>query len=120
MFVLHALTSDTRFRDSLTYVEATIQTFQRDTRSSPITPFPLDLGIDEISVTIDEHSDAYTVGYKAAPLKVMNPYARTNTMNAPVIRALGHRDNKRSPQKKSTRIYNNKKESGSGERNTHT
>ena len=120
MFVLHALTSDTRFRDSLTYVEATIQTFQRDTRSSPITPFPLDLEIDEIAVTIDEHSDVYTLGDKTAPLKVMNPYARTDTMDAPVIRALGHRDNKCSPQTKSTYTYNDKKEDRSGDRNTQT
>jgi len=51
MFVLQALTGDARFKEGLTYVEATIQAYQRDTRISPDTPFPLELEIDEIAVT---------------------------------------------------------------------
>ena len=86
MFILHALTVDTRFKEGLVYVEATIQAYQRDTRIIPTTPSPLDLGINEISVTIDERSDAYKVRDKAAALRVLNSYARVlDTVDTPSI-----------------------------------
>ena len=75
MFVLNALTSDKRFRDGLVYVEATIQAYQRDSRVSGDTPFPLDLEIDEIAVTIDKRSEDYLVGDKITTPRVINPYA---------------------------------------------
>ena len=71
-------------------------------------PFPLDLEINEIAVTIDERSDAYTVRYKSAPPRVTNPYARDSkisTVNTPLttsIRAMRRRDQTRSNLQKKT------------------
>ena len=75
MFILHALKVDTCFKEGLVYVEATIQAYQRDTIITPTTLFPLDLEIDEITVTIDERYDAYTVGDKAAAPCALNQYS---------------------------------------------
>ena len=80
MFILHAITVDTRFKEGLVYVEVTIQAYQLDTRITPTTPSPLDLEIDKIAVTIDEISKANTVGDKAAAPCVLNPYARLMDM----------------------------------------
>ena len=44
------------------YVENSLMAYQRDVITNPTVAFPLDLELDEISVTIDERSDAYTVG----------------------------------------------------------
>ena len=38
--------------------------------------FPIDLEIDEITVTISKHSDNYTPGKKLVLPKIANPYAR--------------------------------------------
>ena len=62
----------------MTYAEATIQAFQRDSRVSSTTPFTLDLEIDEIAVTINERSNDYEVGGKHISTRVINPYAKTN------------------------------------------
>ena len=51
MFVIKALSVDSRFKNGLVYVEATLQAYQRDTQITPTTPFPLDLDIDEIAIT---------------------------------------------------------------------
>ena len=98
MFILHALTVDTSSKEGLVYVEATIQAYQRYTIITPTTPFPLDLEVDKIAVTIDERSDAYAVGGKVGAPRVLNPYARVmDTVDTPSIRALGRRDNSRKP-----------------------
>ena len=57
MFVIKALKVDNRFKDGLMYAEATLQGYQRDSQITPTTPFPLDLEIDEIAITITERSD---------------------------------------------------------------
>ena len=101
MFVLNALTFDKRFKEGLTYVESTIQAYQRDSRVSSLTPFPLDLEIDEIAVTIDERSDDYVVGDNITTNKVINPYAKSHirTLEATdmaSIRAMGSRNHPRT------------------------
>ena len=101
MFVLNALTFDKQFKEGLAYVEATTQAFQRDSRVSSTTPFPLDLEIDEIAVTIDERSDNYVVGDKVTAPRVLNPYAKTHirmleATDIASIRAMGHRNSSRN------------------------
>ena len=100
MFVLNALTADKRFKEGIIYVEATIQAFQRDSRDSKDTPFPLDLEIDKIAVTIGERSKAYEVGNNITPPRVINPYASKlrllNVEDIPSIRVLKRRDDTRS------------------------
>ena len=78
MFVLNALTFDKRFKEGLAYVEGTIQAYQRDSSVSSLTPFPIDLEIDEVAVTIDERSDNYVVGDKLTTARVINPYAMSH------------------------------------------
>ena len=70
IFILHALKIDIRFKDSLTYIESIIQVYPCESQVSVDTQFPLDLEIYEILVTIDERSDSYTVGDKAATPRV--------------------------------------------------
>ena len=53
LFIIRALKSDDRFKPGLEYVMFTLQAYQQDSRSNPSITFPLDLEIDEISVTID-------------------------------------------------------------------
>ena len=86
MFVLKTLSVDSRFKDGLVYVEATLHAYQRDTQITPTAPFPLNLDIEEIAITIAERSDAYTVGVKTTTPCVVNPYARVfGNTNKPVI-----------------------------------
>ena len=86
MFILHTLIVDTCFKEGLVYVEATIQVYQRDTRITPTTPFPLDLEIDGITVTINERSNPYMVRDRAAAQRVLNTYARVmDTVDTPSI-----------------------------------
>ena len=66
MFILHALNIDRRFKDGLMYIKTTIQAYQRESQVSVDAQFPLDLEIDEMAVTIDERSNSYTVGDRAA------------------------------------------------------
>ena len=89
-------------------------------KTNMTTSFPLDLKIEEIGVTIDERSDAYTVGDKAAAPRVLNPYARVLDSTTPTIRALGRRDNLRQPRSKSTYKYNDKPDGRPSTRNTQT
>ena len=99
MFIIKALGIDSRFKDGLVYVEATLQAYQRDMQITPTTPFPLDLDIEEIAITIAERSDAYTVGEKAPSPRVVNPYARVlDNQDTSVIRAMGRKDNNCKPQ----------------------
>ena len=120
MFILHTLKVDTRFKEDLIYVEATIQAYQWDTVITPTTLFPLDLEIDEITVTIDERSDAYTVGDKSAVSRVLNPYARMMVnLDTPSIQALGRRDaNNKPPDKAGYKRYKDQQETNSKIRNT--
>ena len=103
MFIIKELSEDKRFKDGLLYVQGTLQNYQQAITITPTTPFPLDIGIEEIAITIDEHSDDYTVGDKAAAPRVINPYARDSTVRTmddtgtAVIRALGRKDNYRKP-----------------------
>lgn len=69
MFIISALRHDTRLRPGLNYAESVLQAYQRDSLLNPDTPFPLELQIDEVGVTLDEHSDEYTVGDKATAVK---------------------------------------------------
>ena len=78
MFVLNVLTFDKRFKEGLTYMEATLQAFQRDTRISSMTPFSLELKIDESAMKIDERSDSYVIGDNITSAQVINPYAKSN------------------------------------------
>ena len=110
IFVLNALTFDKRFKEGLTYVESTIQDYQRDSRVSSLTPFPLDLEIDEIAVTIDERSDEYVVGDNITTTKVINPYAKLHirmleATDLASIRTMGSRNYPRTDayKKDSTR-----------------
>ena len=100
MFVLNALASDKRFRDGLIYVEDTIKAFQTDSRVSGDTPFPLDLEITEIAVTIDAHSEDYVVGDKITTPRVINSYDSKLQMleaeDIPSIRVLKVRDDTRN------------------------
>lgn len=48
-----------KFKEGTLYVEGTIQVYQRNTRITPDTSFPLHLEIDEIAVTIVERSEKY-------------------------------------------------------------
>ena len=103
MFIIKELSGDKRFKDGLLYVQGTLQAYQRDITITPTTPFPLDIGIDEIAITIDKHSEEYTVGDKASTPRVINPYARDTTVRTledegtAVIRAMGRRDNYHKP-----------------------
>ena len=103
MFIIRALSEDARFKDGLLYVQGTLQAYQRDVTITSTTPFPLDLSIDEIAVTIDERSAEYTVGDKATTPRVINPYAREATARllesdgTPVIRVMRDRDTYRKP-----------------------
>ena len=100
MFVIKALKADNRFKDGLTYVEATLQGYQRDIQITPSTPFPIDLNIEEIAITIAERSEEYTVGEKAPHPRVINPYARVLDNNTSVVRAMGRTDDYRKPREK--------------------
>ena len=101
MFVLEALVVDSWFKDGLVYVEATLQSYQRDTNIAPTTPFPLDLDIEEIEITISERSDAYTIGVKTTTPCIVNTYARViDNTNTPVIRTMDRRDGNRKPYDK--------------------
>ena len=74
-------------------VEATLQAYQSDVQITPTAPFPLDLDIEEITVTIDKRSAAYTIGDNIPTPRVVNPYTRViDDTNTSVIRALGRRD----------------------------
>ena len=82
MYVVNALKQDDRFKSGLDYVLSTLLSYQRDRRGNPGIPYPLDLEIDEIAVTIDEHSTEYIVGdQKTTITPLSNPFATT-----PVIR----------------------------------
>ena len=113
MFVLQALLPDKRFRAGLVYVEATIQAYQRDSRAHTTIPFPIDLEIDEIAVTIDERSDNYTVGDNIRSPKISNPYARgkhartLESVGKPVVRALGRRDRPSNDSNRRTGVRDN-------------
>jgi len=67
MCVVKALTADAQFKDGLVYVTATIQVYQRDVRTNLDLPFPVDLELGDIDVTIDERCDEYEVGSKIPP-----------------------------------------------------
>ena len=84
MFILNALSFDKRFWDGLQYVEASLQSFQRDSRVTSSTTFPINLEIDKIVVTIDERSDDYIVGTKTQSPTIINPYVKSS------ICTLGH------------------------------
>ena len=85
MFVVNALKKDTRFKDGIEYVLATVLGYQRDSRLNNEITYPMDLEIDEIAVTIDERSVAYTVGsHQDSGIKsntFTNPYASTPSIN---------------------------------------
>ena len=64
---------------------------------SSLTPFPIDLEIDEIAVTIDERSDDYVVGDSKTATRVINPYAKPHirmleATDIASIRAMGRRN----------------------------
>ena len=109
MFVFNALTFDKQLKEGLTYVEATLQDFQRDSRVSSMNSFPLDLEIDEIKVIIDERSNNYVVSNKIASAQVINPYAKSNirmleTTYIASILAMGRRNQPRNDDYKKVRI----------------
>ena len=119
MFVIKALKVDNRFKEGLMYAEAPLQSYQRDSQITPTTPFPLDLEIDEITITIVERSDEYIVGEKAPAPRVVNPYARDNTTS--VIRAMGRRNDDRKPRGKGGYLsYKNDKMDKTKVRDTQT
>ena len=66
-----------------------------------MTPFPLDLGIDEIAVIIHEHSNEYGVGDKITSARVINPYTKSNirmleATDIAFIRVMGRRNQPRN------------------------
>ena len=117
MFVIKALKVDNRFKEGLVYADATLQSYQRDSQITPTTPFPLDLEIDEIAITIEERSDDYAVGEKAPPPRVFNRYARDNS--ASVIRTMGRRnDDRKLREQGGYQTYKNNKKDMTKVRNT--
>ena len=76
MYIVNTLKQDDRFKSGLDYVLSTLLSYQRNRRGNPDLPYPLDLEIDEIAVTIDEHSTEYTVGdQKNTITSLSNPFA---------------------------------------------
>ena len=84
------------------------------------TPFPFNLEIDGIAVSINEISNEYTVGDKAAPPRVLNPYARVmDNDDIPSIHALGRRDaSNKPPRRAGYKRYNDQQETNPKIRNT--
>ena len=78
MFVVQALKTDDRFQPGLEYVTNTLLSHQRALQIISTTPFPLDLEIDDLGVTIDERSPAYTVGES----KTQDTYTGAGTIRA--------------------------------------
>ena len=69
MFIISALRHDTRLLPGLNYAKSVLQAYQHNSLLNPASPFPLELQIDKVCVTIDEHSDKYTVDDKATAAK---------------------------------------------------
>ena len=61
LFVVQALKVNNRFQPGIEYITSTLLVHQRELRMYTATPFPLDLGIDDIRVTIDEQCPSYVV-----------------------------------------------------------
>ena len=76
-----------------------------------MTPFPLDLEIDEIAVTIDEHSKNYVIGNKIKSAQVINVYAKSNirilkAIYITSIRAMGRTNQPRNDDYKKGKYKN--------------
>ena len=82
MFVVNTLEKDTQFKLGIEYVLATVLAYQGGCRIDPSKTYPLDLEIDEITVTIAERCQDYIVGEQSnQSTGVTNPYATTPIIN---------------------------------------
>ena len=100
LFIVKTLIFDSRFKDCLINVTALIQAHQREFRCNEDIIFPMERELEVIWVSIDERSDAYTVGTNAtttAPTKIINAYDKwlsIHTVHTASIKVVGHRDKK--------------------------
>lgn len=67
---------DKQSKEELLYEYTTIQAYQMNIGANSETTFPLDHEIDETAITIDKHSNNYTVGYNTTPQNFINLYTR--------------------------------------------
>ena len=65
MYIINPLKHDERLAPGTTYVQATLEAYQRNHYLNPTIPFPFDLNIDVIAVVLDDHSPTYVVGERA-------------------------------------------------------